>query len=107
MALAHEAGADAHDPRLAFVASAENGLTRGTIRSRMRVAFGIAHDLAEALDALRKAAFGDEIEIIEHDIAYEVVVEEQRPRVRIVKSGEEKPEQKIIEIPEKRSRTSD
>ena len=49
MALAHEAGTDVYDPRLAFVASAENGLTRGAIRTRMEVAFGIAHDLAEGL----------------------------------------------------------
>ena len=56
MLLVHHAGGDLYDPRLAFVASAENGLTRGAVRIRMEVAFGIAHDLAEALFDLAIAA---------------------------------------------------
>ena len=56
MLLAHEAGGDAYDPKLTFVASAERGLTRGAIRTRMEVAFGISRDLAEALIELAHEA---------------------------------------------------
>ena len=56
MLLAHRAGGDPYDPRLAFVASAENGLIRGAIRDRMRIAFGVADELAEALIDLSIAA---------------------------------------------------
>ena len=49
MLLIHEAGGDAYDPRLAFVASAECGLTRGGVQTRMEVAFGISAELAAAL----------------------------------------------------------
>lgn len=56
MLLAHELGADAYDPRLAFLASAERGLTWGAIRDRMRTAFGIDDELAEALVELAESA---------------------------------------------------
>ena len=49
MLLAHEAGGDVYDPRLAFLVGAEGGLTRGAIRTRMGLAFGIDRELAEAL----------------------------------------------------------
>jgi len=42
MFLQHEAGGDAPDPRLAFVANAEKGLTHGAIRTRLEVAFDMS-----------------------------------------------------------------
>ena len=49
MLLHHEAGGDAVDPRLAFLASADDGLTRKAIRTRLEVAFGLTRKTAEAL----------------------------------------------------------
>ena len=56
MLLVHENGGDLYDPRIAFVASAERGLTRGAIRDRMRIAFGISDELAKALIELAETA---------------------------------------------------
>ena len=56
MLLTHEAGGDSYDPRLAFLASAERGLSRGAIRSRMETAFGIEASLARALVELAETA---------------------------------------------------
>jgi hypothetical protein len=49
MLLAHEAGGDCFDPRLAFLDQAENGLTRGAIETRMWIAFDVTRELADAL----------------------------------------------------------
>jgi len=56
MLLTHEAGGDLYDPRLAFVGSAERGLTRGAIRTRMETAFDIEPSLASALIELAETA---------------------------------------------------
>ena len=58
MLLVHQAGADMFDPKIAFLASAERGLTHRAICDRMRIAFGISDELAEALiDLGEKAGF--------------------------------------------------
>lgn len=49
MLLAHEAGGDLYDPRLAFLHQAERGLTRGAIATRMWIAFDVTRELADAL----------------------------------------------------------
>ena len=56
MLLTHEAGGDLYDPRRAFVGSAERGLTRGAIRTRMETAFDIEPSLASALIELAETA---------------------------------------------------
>ena len=56
MLLAHEVGGDFYDPRLAFLADAELGLTRGAVATRMEIAFGISHELANALIQLAESA---------------------------------------------------
>ena len=47
MLLAHEEGGDAYDPRLAFLAHAEGGLTDGAIGTCMEIAFSIKRDIAD------------------------------------------------------------
>ena len=49
MLLHHDAGGDAVDPRLAFLASGDDGLTRNAVRTRLKIAFGLTHDAADAL----------------------------------------------------------
>ena len=56
MLLTHEAGGDLYDPRLAFIASAPNGLSGGAIRTRMETAFGLEASLARALIELAETA---------------------------------------------------
>ncbi len=49
MVLAHEAAEDLHDPRLAFLHQADDGLTRGAIATRMSIASDVTRELADAL----------------------------------------------------------
>jgi len=47
-----------YDPRLTFLAHAEQGLTTAAIRTRMEITFGIDRELAEALiDLAEKAGY--------------------------------------------------
>lgn len=56
MLLAHRAGGDLYDPRLAFLGDAERGLTRDAIATRMEIAFDINRELSHSLIELAHKA---------------------------------------------------
>jgi hypothetical protein len=67
MLLHHEVGADAPDPRLAFLVSGEDGLTRGAVETRMVIALGIGITAAAAFVDL---ALAEGFLVVEGDLLF-------------------------------------